>query len=162
MALRTIARAVDRYSRYRADSGINSTQLTVLRELAEHPGMPLGEIARRVHLAQATVSETIKQLVERGCVSRSRSEIDRRQVLCSITPHGRELALLSPPLPEDQILNAFASLPDWEQSSLLAALQRVAAMVEPAELTSEIASFELEVASSELPPVASKRSSRES
>lgn len=130
-ALRRITRAVERYSRRLAeDFGLSSAQLVVLRELVSAGTLPTGELAHRVHFAQATVSEILDRLAALGLVERRRSETDRRRVDCAATPAGFDLVSRSPSILHERFASELARLPEWEQSFLLAALQRTADMMD--------------------------------
>lgn len=129
-ALRKLTRAIDRYSRFLAQTfGMSGTQLAVLREVQAAESLSPGGLAQRLQLAQATVSECVKLLDEKGYLSRTRSETDRRQVFCTLTDSGQDVLRRCPPLPEDHFLSELSLLPDWEQSSLLSALQRIAGIM---------------------------------
>ena len=135
VALRRLIRAVDLHSRRLAQThGLTSPQALILKEAAAGPPRPAGEIARRVSLSQATVTDILNRLEKRGLLTRVRSTQDKRRVLVEATPAGRELMRSSPPLLQERFSERFMRLQDWEQSLLLAALQRIAAMMDAADI----------------------------
>ena len=131
MALRRIIRAIDLHSRNLVGNyGLTGPQLTVLRALGQGNGRPVGEVARAVHLSQATVTGIIVRLQKRGLVSRVRGDADKRQVMVSPTPAAQEILAQAPPLLQESFIEEFSKLQDWEQTQILSAVQRVVAMME--------------------------------
>ena len=78
-----------------APAGLTLQQYNVLRILrgAGSEGLPTLEIGTRMVERQPGVTRLVDRLIRKGFVERSRSEADRRVVLCAITPDG--LALLA-------------------------------------------------------------------
>jgi DNA-binding MarR family transcriptional regulator len=74
--------------------GLTSQQYNVLRILrgSQPDGLPTLEIATRMIEKAPGVTRLLDRLEKKGLVSRRRCALDRRQVLCAITPRG--LALL--------------------------------------------------------------------
>jgi len=88
--------------------------------------MTVGAIAREVGLAQGTVTSLIDRLVERGLLSRRRANQDRRQVKVAVSDSGRALLAAAPTPLQRRFLESFSRLQDWEQTSILSSLQRLA------------------------------------
>jgi DNA-binding MarR family transcriptional regulator len=135
LALRRIIRAIDLHSSSLARSyGLTGPQLAVLRVLAEQKEEMTGSgLARAASISHATVTGIVGRLEARGLIERQRSGEDRRSTLLHLTDHGREVALEAPPLLAEAFLRRFEALPDWEQTQMVSALQRIAAMMEPDE-----------------------------
>lgn len=130
LSLRQIIHAMDLRSRQLDKSiGLTVPQLVVLKEIAGASEAPIGRIAREISLSQATVTTIVDRLEQRGLVSRKRAQVDRRQVLVSLTEAGARLIEQSPTILQEEFLSAFAQLEAWEQTQILATLQRVAAMM---------------------------------
>ncbi len=135
LSLRQIIRAMDLRSRQLEKSvGLTVPQLVVLKEVAEADGIPIGQIAKRISLSQATVTTIVDRLEQRGTIKRFRAQTDRRKVNLYITEMGTELIEKSPTILQEEFLNAFDELEPWEQTQILATLQRVAAMMNAQEL----------------------------
>jgi DNA-binding MarR family transcriptional regulator len=66
-------------------------QYQLLFSLADRDGLSSGELAQAADLSPATVTQMLDSLVERGLVTRLRSETDRRIVTCSLTDSGRDV-----------------------------------------------------------------------
>ncbi len=131
VALRRVIRAVDLHSRALVRShGLTAPQALVMKEIVAAGELPVGEVAQRVHLSHATITDIVNRLERRGLVARSRSETDRRRVLVRGTPEAAETLKRAPPLLQDAFAARFVKLADWEQTQLLASLQRIAALMD--------------------------------
>ena len=131
VALRRIIRAIDIRSRVLVTRyGLTGPQLIVLRQLCSEDAVSVGELARAIHLSQATVTGILDRLVKRELVRRQRSEEDRRCVQVWLTESGRRLLVDAPPLLKEEFTEQFDNLEDWEQTQILSAIQRVVAMME--------------------------------
>lgn len=129
-SLRRINQLLERRSRQLwQDQGLTTPQLLILQTLQQHPSLPIGQLAAAINLSQATATAILDRLQERGLVSRQRSNSDRRVVHVQLTPQGANLAL-QPLLGNGDFVSAFQQLPLWEQSLLVASLQRIAALLE--------------------------------
>jgi DNA-binding MarR family transcriptional regulator len=130
-ALRRINRAMELHSRFlKAHYGLTTPQLSVLLDLARHQARSAGELARRVHLSQATVTGVLDRLEGHGLIERSRSARDRRRVHLELTPKARALLAGAPPQFQRSFSAQFNRLEQWERTMMLATLQRVVAMME--------------------------------
>jgi DNA-binding MarR family transcriptional regulator len=136
VALRRVIRAIDLQSRALVQRcGITGPQLIVLREIASHAAPTAGELARAVSLSPATVTGILDRLESRGLVRRVRDTRDRRQVRVETTPSAVALMATAPPLLQEHFMAGFSHLADWEQSQILAALQRLVALLEAGGLS---------------------------
>ena len=135
IALRRVIRAVDRHSRHLAQSyGLTGPQALLLTEVARAAELPTGELAARVSLSHATVTDIVTRLESRGLVQRRRDGRDRRRVLVSATKEGQRIHRQSVPLLQQSFVSQLGELEDWERSQLLAALQRIATMMDAGDL----------------------------
>lgn len=135
VALRRIIRAVDLHSRRLASEyGLTGPQAQVLKAVIESDGLTAGKLARRVSLSQATITDILKRLEQRGLLLRERCNNDRRRVNVRATAAAAELLSVAPPLLQDTFLERFAQLARWEQLMLLSSLQRIAAMMDAESL----------------------------
>ncbi|PTB85274.1 MarR family transcriptional regulator [Pseudidiomarina aestuarii] len=131
LALRKVIRATDLYSKQLNKlAGLTAPQLLILREVAAAPeGITASAVAQNITLSPATVSNVIDRLEHKQLIRRERSTQDRRRVVLWLTAAGAERMHAAPrPLQED-FIERFQDLEDWEQSQLLAAMQRIAAMM---------------------------------
>ncbi|MBN1341229.1 MAG: winged helix-turn-helix transcriptional regulator [Phycisphaerae bacterium] len=135
MSLRRIIRAIDLHSRSLVSQyGLTGPQLTILKELGGHCSRSVGDLARAVHLSQATVTGIVDRLERRGLVERSRSDSDRRRVVVTLTVTAQAILDQTPSLLQDNFVRAFGKLENWEQTQILSSLQRVVAMMEAKHL----------------------------
>lgn len=129
-ALRRIIRAVDLQSRQLVRShGLTGPQALLLKEVILANELTVGQLAERVCLSQATVTDILLRLERRGLVERQRSSEDKRRVLVHISAAGRQLMKTSLPLLQRSFLDKLNQLQEWEQTQLLASLQRLADMM---------------------------------
>ncbi|ARC89399.1 MarR family winged helix-turn-helix transcriptional regulator [Rhodovulum sp. MB263] len=135
VALRRILRATELYGRELARAaGLTAVQIRVLQIVAETGQSTPKTIATRMGVSQATMTTLIDRLVAKGLVDRRRSETDRRQMIIAITGLGRESIDRAPDPLHDRYVIAFERLPDWEQAMLVAALERVASLLDAGNL----------------------------
>ncbi len=128
--LRKIVRAMEIHSRQlQRTCELTSPQLVLLREIVRHEEIPIGELANHASLSNATVTGIVNRLEQRALVVRKRNDKDRRKVLLSSTAEGRALCRQAPPLMQEKFLTALSRLQGWEQTQMLAALSRLAAMM---------------------------------
>jgi DNA-binding MarR family transcriptional regulator len=134
VAIRRVIRAVDLHSRMLAAShGLTGPQALILKAL--HAGsLSAGELASRINLSQGTVTDILNRLERRGLVKRIRDTEDRRRVLVEATEDALSLLAQSPPLLQESFALRFRSLKEWEQTQLLASLQRIATMLDAEDI----------------------------
>lgn len=135
VALRRVMRAVDLHSRRLMQShGLTGPQALVLQEAVKGVSISAGELAVRVSLSQATVTDILNRLEQRGLLARERSERDRRKVMVRPTPAGGEVIAAAPPLLQETFVRRFGDLKSWEQMLLLSSLQRIAELMDAEQL----------------------------
>jgi DNA-binding MarR family transcriptional regulator len=134
VALRRVIRAVDLHSRTLvASHGLTGPQALILKAL-QNGSLPAGELATQVSLSQGTVTDILNRLEKRGLIIRNRDTEDRRRVLVEATDAALSLLEQSPPLLQESFAERFSNLQDWEQTQLLASLQRIAAMMDAEDI----------------------------
>lgn len=130
-AIRRILRAAEFASRDLARrSGLTPSQVVVLQIVSQGGEVGAGTIADRAQLGHATVTALLDRLEERALVKRRRDPDDRRRVSVELTAEGRAALLNVPDVLQDRFAVRFARLADWEQASIIASLERVAAMLD--------------------------------
>ena len=135
IALRRILRATELYGRRLAkEAGMTAVQFRVLQIIAENGHATPTGIANRMGVTQATMTALINKLVDKGLVERKRSETDRRQTNVFITARGSEAVDDAPDPLQQRYVKNFEALDDWEQAMIVAALERVAAMLDADEI----------------------------
>ncbi len=131
IALRRVMRAVDLHSRRLMQShSLTGPQALILQAVATTGEITAGELAGRISLSQATVTDIVNRLEQRGLLTRERSESDRRKVLLRPTQAGMELNAAAPPLLQETFVRRFGELKQWEQLQLLYSIQRIAELMD--------------------------------
>src|SRR5690606_15377762 len=93
----------------------------------------VGEIAGKVNLAQASATALVDRLQAMNLVMRARGNSDKRKVFVQLTDHGRSILDRAPMALHDRFSDKFKALDEWEQSFLIAALQRVSGMMDASD-----------------------------
>ena len=130
-ALRRIVRAIDLHSRHLVDEfGVTGPQLIALQELNRLGEVPVGVLARNVHVSHPTMTGILHRLEKRGLVRRVRDARDRRRMNVATTEKGRLILDQAPSPLQDRFRFELSKLEEWEQTQMLATLQRVAALMD--------------------------------
>ena len=82
-------------------------------------------VAKTLHITTGTLTISINSLVKKGYVARVRSEEDRRVVLISLTPKGKEAFLHHRHFHEQMIESIVEDLSEEEKVVLEKALRRI-------------------------------------
>ena len=135
ISLRRIIRAMDLHSKHLVKtSGLTTAQLLLMQTVQAGDGMTIGKLADRIHLSQATVTTILDRLAERGLIVREGSSEDKRKVHVKLTEQGTALVTDSPVPLQDHFIKNFSNLNQWEQTTTLSALQRVAHMMDAEDI----------------------------
>ncbi|OCX66184.1 MarR family transcriptional regulator [Thioclava sp. SK-1] len=135
IALRRILRATELFGRDLAKSaGLTPVQFRVLQVVAEKGWATAKGISTQMGVSQATVTSLVDKLVDKKVVLRQRSEIDRRQTDIVLTDLGRAALEEAPDALQQRFVRKFEGLQDWEQAQLIASLERVAGMLDAAQI----------------------------
>jgi DNA-binding MarR family transcriptional regulator len=131
VALRKIIRAIDMRSRQlNKEVGLTGPQLLILHKVGKQSGVMVREIAEDINLSSATVTSILDRMEDRHLVQRIRSTTDKRKVGVFLSEMG-EKALKTAPMPfQEHFTNRFKSMEKWEQSQMVAILQRIALMMD--------------------------------
>ncbi len=131
VAIRRIVRALELHSRRLVEEyGLTGPQLAVLQAAAGMEEPSTTSLARALHLSSPTVTGILDRLAKRGLIERLRDVRDRRSVLVRLTPQGHDMLAAAPSLLQERFRAELSALQDWEQSMILATLQRIAAMMD--------------------------------
>ena len=80
--------------------GLTYTQYLVFLVLWEKDGIPVGEICEKLLLDNGTVSPLLKKMEQAGYIERSRSAVDDRVVVVTLTEQGRKLQEKAKDIPD--------------------------------------------------------------
>jgi DNA-binding MarR family transcriptional regulator len=117
-----------------SQTGLTSSQFIILQIVARHGKVLPSTVAKSAGLAQATVTSLVDKLERDGHVKRRRDTEDRRRIWIEINAAGRTALASSPDFLQDRFQLAFRKLEAWEQAMIIAALERVSAMLDAATL----------------------------
>ena len=135
VALRRITRAIDLHSRdLMQQVGLTAPQLATLLAIDKLQPITVGALAKSIHLSQATLTGILTRLETRTLLSRVRSVSDRRTVVVELTEEGRAVLEDAPSLLRDRFRRELLKLQEWEQTQMLATLQRIASMMDAEEI----------------------------
>ncbi|MPZ39480.1 MAG: MarR family transcriptional regulator [Rhizobiales bacterium] len=115
-------------------AGVTPTQLIILQLISKFTERTPSEIAKEAGITQPTVTSIIDKLERRHLIVRRKGIVDRRRVYINISEQGHEVLARGPDLLQERFISRFKELADWEQSSLIAALERIAAMLDATHL----------------------------
>ncbi len=120
ISIRRILRATEIHGKaLRAATNLKTSQLMVLQALEDDDDMTVGAITQQVHMAQASVTAIVVKL---------------EQVFVRLTELGHNVLEEAPEALHRRFAEQFAPLQTWEQTMIVATLQRVATMMDAAEL----------------------------
>jgi MarR family 2-MHQ and catechol resistance regulon transcriptional repressor len=99
--------------------GVSATGFTMLVLLTSAGGrLELRTMRRRLGASKATATEVLDTLENRGFVSRSRLESDRRAVAVALTQSGHNLVTHAFPAHAERVREAFGVLDEAEKRQL--------------------------------------------
>ncbi|MEJ8567727.1 MarR family winged helix-turn-helix transcriptional regulator [Elongatibacter sediminis] len=131
VSLRRIMHRIDLHSKQlQRTSGLTVPQLLILHSVARAGSLPVSAIAREVSLSQGTVTSVLDRLEKRGYLVRRRDSPDRRVVTVSLTGAGKQAVEEAPGLLQEDFVDRYDRLPDWEQKMLAAAVERIASLMD--------------------------------
>lgn len=131
VSLRRVIRATDLHSKYLAKTtGLTAPQILLLQTIRDKGQVTIGELANEISLSQATVTTILDRLEKRKLVYRERSDQDKRKVHAYLTDSGVETLQAAPTPLQEHFTRQFGDLQNWEQTMIIASLQRVAQMMD--------------------------------
>ncbi len=131
VSLRRVIRATDLHSKYLAKTtGLTVPQILLLQTIRDKGQVTIGELASEISLSQATVTTILDRLEKRELVYRERSDQDKRKVHAHLTDRGIETLKAAPTPLQEHFVRQFGDLQNWEQTMIIASLQRVAHMMD--------------------------------
>ena len=95
--LRIVIRAVQRHSTWiEKKCGVSGAQLWIMQELHETPGLRVGEIAEKLAMHQAAVSNLLDGLEKRGYVMKMCDPDDQKTMKLGLSENGADLLAGAP------------------------------------------------------------------
>ena len=128
--LRRIIRVIDLHSKKLVQKyGLTGPQMLVLKELLSLNELPVSVLAKNVSLSHATVTSMLDRLEKKGYIKRTRDHKDKRKIFVKATIMAEKVFETAPNLLQENFVEVFYKLEDWEQTLILSSLQRVASMM---------------------------------
>jgi DNA-binding MarR family transcriptional regulator len=135
IALRKVIRAIGLHSKHLSKtSGLTSPQLLIMLEIDKTSGINSSQVAKKVNLSAATVTNILDRLENKSLVSRVRNTQDKRKVSLNLTEGGKALLINAPQPLQEHFIENFSNLAQWEQSQLLSSMERLAEMMDANEI----------------------------
>jgi DNA-binding MarR family transcriptional regulator len=94
-----------------AACGVSGSQLWVLHEVNQAPGIGVSDLAHRLSIHQTTCSQLVDKLVTHGYVTKTRSTEDQRRVGLTLTPAAARVLKDAPGPAEGLLPEALMALP---------------------------------------------------
>lgn len=135
VALRRINKATDLGAKRLAKAtGLTTPQLMVMQSFSDDVSLTVSDVAREINLTQATTTSIVNGLERKGFVHKRRDDTDKRRVIVSPTPAGQQAINDAPKTVQDLLEREFEALEPWEQSFVVAGLQRLASLMNAGEI----------------------------
>ena len=133
---RIIIKSIRRhYQDVQRRAGLKGAQLWALAQVAEQPGVKVGDLARSMAIHQSTASNLLRALERQGLVTRERHAGDQRQVKLFPTKKGLKV-LKGAPRPLIGVLQqALSEMPPARLHALHAELAHVIALMRSKAIT---------------------------
>jgi len=131
---RIIIRAAQRHSAaIQKQCGVSGAQLWLLQEIADAPGLRVGELAARMAIHQTTTSNLIDAMEKGGYLKKSRDDADQRVVNLLLTPAGAKVLRKAPSPARGLLPEALARVDPKKRAQLDAGLQALLDVIEEAD-----------------------------
>ena len=125
-SLRRITKAIHEFSKaVDREFGITGPQLWALRTIQELGSCSAGELANRLCVHPSTITGVIQRLADKGLIDRQKRPEDRRAVVLTLTPEGRQLLERAPHVAQGQLVAALRKLPGEEVTQLRGTLEQI-------------------------------------
>lgn len=109
---------------------VSPAQMTLIEQIAQHPGCGVQDTADRLGLSAPTVSVSVARLEESGLVERRPNPSDRRSVQFFLTEQGKSLHAQFQNMRLRKIRRLLSGLNPQEQQEFLRLLSRALNMAE--------------------------------
>lgn len=137
--LHRIFKAVDTFSRRALkEFGVTGPQIWALRSIEESGELTIGDLADQMYLHISTISSLLDRLEERGFVTRTRDDADRRVVNLRLTPAGRGILKRAPEPPRSKVLRGLQRLGDHELHTVSRAVRELSRIMDVAGVEARV------------------------
>ena len=112
------------------EGDLSFSQHYLLAALADHPGMPTGELALAAGVSPPTATRMLDGLERDGIVIREPSEEDRRKVTIRLTDEGRRIVQRKQRQVSARRKAVYESLSESEREQAVRLMHRLAGLIE--------------------------------
>lgn len=110
--IRRVFQVFNDYSKKaKREAGLTGPQLWAIKMIAENAPLKVSDVARLMFIQPGTVVGILDRLEEKGLVSRTRSQKDRRVVTIELTDEGKDLIAQAPEVIQGHLVKGLESLP---------------------------------------------------
>lgn len=125
-ALRRVVQAARQSSAHcERVSGLTAAQLLILKSIQANPGLSINDLAAVTLTHQASVSEVVGRLENRGLLIRARSQEDARRRELQLTPGGLDAVKQPVETVQETLIKAMDRLPPDVLENLANGLERL-------------------------------------
>jgi len=117
--------ARQQFRQIEATCGVSGSQLWLMHEVHQRPGIGVSELARRLSIHQTTCSQLVDKLVAHRYIRKTRSTRDQRRVGLSLTERAGRVLRTAPGPAEGVLPEALMGLPATALRSLEAGLGKL-------------------------------------
>jgi len=125
------------------ESGVSSTQLWMLWEIYNAPGMKVTELAEVLSIHQSTCSNILDKLQQKNLIKRDRQGPDQRVVHLYLTEKGTGLLAHAPRPARGAIADVLQRLPDEVLAGIEGSLDNLVEALHVTEKDSDLKPLEL-------------------
>ncbi len=104
---------------------LNYSQAQMLFHIANNPGAPMSEAARRFGITLPAVTQVVDRLESKGFLRRAEDQRDRRQVHLYLTREGESLARELEELQVKSLARVLTRLPSSERKDVIRGIERL-------------------------------------
>jgi DNA-binding MarR family transcriptional regulator len=109
----------------RRATGISGSQLWILHEVMQSPGIGVSELAAKLAIHQSTCSQLVEKLVRAELMAKTRSSDDQRRVGLSVTARGKRTLAAAPGPAEGLLPEAIAEISPATRRGLQRGLKEI-------------------------------------
>lgn len=121
----SIMRIEERSVGNRLTEGLSIAELHTIAAIGLHEENPMSVVAARLEVTLATLNAAIGKLVEKGYVTRRRSDQDKRRVLVALTKKGRKAYRIHDLFHKRMVDEALSGLSPDEEIAFAKAVSKV-------------------------------------
>jgi MarR family transcriptional regulator, organic hydroperoxide resistance regulator len=113
------------FSHIESSCGVSGSQLWLLHEIAQTPGIGISELGERLSIHQSTCSQLVDKLRTKKLVVKIREEEDQRRVGLKVTAAGSKVLSKAPGPAEGVLPEALQELSDAELKKIHTGLGKI-------------------------------------